>query len=63
MVDGGVEGCVQVIEKVHHLEGRGVGRDAGEAHDVREVDGHLLELLGGHRHTQLQLVGHRAVRM
>lgn len=62
MVDGGIKGRVEVIQQIYDLEGCGVGRDGGEAHDVREVDGDLLKFLWGDGHPQLKLISHRAGR-
>lgn len=40
-VDAGVEAHVQAVEHLHHLQ-RSAGRgDGGEAHDIREENGHL----------------------
>lgn len=58
LLDGCVEGGVQVVEQVHHLHGRGARRQRREAHDVAEVDGHLLELLGRHARAQQQALRH-----
>ena len=48
VIYGGIEHGVEVIEQLDHLHGGGHGRDGREAHDVREVDGHLLEGLSLH---------------
>ena len=43
-----VEHGVQVVEKLHDLDGRAECRDGGEADDVAEVDGDTVERLGLH---------------
>ena len=55
-VDDVVEVRVQVVQKVHDFDGRAVGADGREAHDVGEVDRHLVERLWLHRLSDLQLV-------
>ena len=59
-VDGGVEHRVEVVEQIDHLHGRAHGRDGGEADDVAEVDGHLVEALRLHALARLQVVRHDA---
>lgn len=57
--DDGVKERVEVIEQVYHFDGLTHGGDGGEAHDVAEVQSHLLKILGLHRCPRLQSLGHR----
>ena len=56
VVDGGVKGRVEVVKQINHLKRSAVGADCCEPHDIREVDGDLIELLWGHLEAHLQLV-------
>ena len=56
----GVEQRVEVVEQVHHLDGVAERGNGGEAHNVAEVDGDLVEVLGLHRGASLQRLRHRA---
>ena len=44
-VDARVEAHVEVVEHLHHLQRSAGRRDGGEAHDVREKNGHLEQNL------------------
>lgn len=52
VVDDAVEALVDVVQHVHHLHGRAVLAQSGEAHDVAEINGHLVVQLWLH-HTAL----------
>lgn len=41
----GIKECVQVIEKIHHLNGLTHGGNGGEAHNVTEVQGDQVKAL------------------
>lgn len=41
----GIKQCVQIIEKIHHLNGLPHGRDGGKAHNVAEVQGDQIKAL------------------
>lgn len=60
VVEDAVEGLVDVVEHVHHLHGSAVVAEGGEANDVAEVDGDLLEQLWLHSARLLQWTHHRA---
>lgn len=55
----GVKQCVQVIEKIDHLDGIAERGDGGEAHNVTEVDGHLVEVLWFYCGACLQCFSYR----
>lgn len=59
MVQDAVEALVDVVEHVHHLHGRAVLAQRGEAHDVAEVDGDLIVQLRLHHAALLQALHHR----
>lgn len=61
VVEDAVEVLVDVVEHVHHLHGRAVVAEGGEAHDVTEVDGDLVVQLGLHATRLLQRAHHRPV--
>lgn len=60
VVEYTVKVFVDVVEHVHHLHGGAVVAEGGEAHDVTEVDGHLLKELGLDFARLLQRAHHRA---
>ena len=59
---GGVKHGVEVVEEGDDLHGRAHGGDGGEAHDVAEVDSHLLKRLRLHRLPAHQALRHRPVQ-
>lgn len=60
VVKNAVKVLVDVVEHVHHLHGRAVVAERGEAHDVAEIDGDLLKQLRLHFARLLQGAHHRA---
>ncbi len=62
MVEDAVEVLVDVIEHVHHLHGCAVMAEGREAHNVTEVDGHLVIQLRLHTARLLQRANHRPKR-
>lgn len=61
VLDNGVETRVKIVEQIDHLQRRALGRQAGEAHDVTEVDCHLIVRLGDYALSEDQLRRHRSV--
>lgn len=61
VLDNGVETRVKIVEQIDHLQRRALGRQAGEAHDVTEVDCHLIVRLGDYALSENQLRCHRSV--
>lgn len=59
VVHDAVEALVDVIEHVHHLHGRAVLAQGGEAHNVAEVNRHLIVELRFHHAGLLQALHHR----
>lgn len=59
ITEHGVKQRVEVIEQVDHLDGVTEGGDGGEAHNVTEVDGHLVKILWLHGATSLEGLCHR----
>lgn len=55
----GIKVCVEVIEKVDHLDGVTESRDGCETHDVAEVQRDLVEMFWCDRFACLQCLGHR----
>lgn len=55
----GVKQSVEVVEKVDHLDGIAERGDGCEAHNVTEVDGHLVKVLRLHCGAGLQSLRHR----
>ncbi|KAF4080699.1 hypothetical protein AMELA_G00174300, partial [Ameiurus melas] len=60
-VEDAVEVFVHVVEHVHHLHGRAVVAEGGEAHDIAEVNGDLVEQLRLHTTRLLQRAHHGPV--
>lgn len=60
-VEDAVEVFVHVVEHVHHLHGRAVVAEGGEAHDIAEVNGDLVEQLRLHTTRLLQRPHHGPV--
>ena len=60
VVQDPVKVLVDVVEHVHHLHGRAVLAQGGEAHDVAEVDRHLIKQLWFHTARLLQGTHHWA---
>lgn len=54
MVQNAVKVLVDLVQHVYHLHGGAVVTEGGEAHDVAEIDGHLLKQLGLHSACLLQ---------
>lgn len=61
VVQDAVEVLVDVVEHVHHFHGCAVVAKSGEAHNVTEVDGDLVEELWLHHAGLLQGAHHWAV--
>lgn len=57
-VDACVETHVEVVEHLHHLKRIAGRRDGGEAHDVREKNGHLEQSEGEILHLELEMKHH-----
>lgn len=62
VVDDAVKALVDIIEHVHHLHGRAVLTQSGEAHNVTEVYGHLIIQLWLHHACLLQAFYYRAAQ-
>lgn len=60
VVEDAVKVLVDVVEHVHHLHGGAVVAEGGEAHNVAEIDGHLLKQLWFHSARLLQGTHHWA---
>lgn len=60
VTEDGVKQGVEVVEEVDHLDGIAERRDRREAHNVAEVDCHLVKVLWLHCGSGLQGLGHRA---
>lgn len=62
ILDDGVEARVEVIEQINHLQGRALSWQTREAHDVAEVDRHLIVCLRDHALSENQLGRYRSAR-
>lgn len=62
VLDNRVETRVEVVQQIDHLQRRALGRQAREAHDVAEVNCHLIVRLGDYALPEDQLRRHRSAR-
>jgi len=62
ILDNGVETRVEVIQQIDHLQRRALRRQTREAHDVAEVNCHLIVCLGDYALSEDQLRRHRSAR-
>lgn len=58
VADDRVKECVEVVKKVHHLDGLTVGWDCSEANNITEVDSDTVKVLRFYRGSQLQSLSH-----
>jgi len=62
ILDNGIETRVEVVQQIDHLQRRALRRQAREAHDVAEVNCHLIVRLGDYTLPEDQLRRHRSAR-